>query len=261
MKAKTNGINLNYEVRGDKGPWVVLSHSLACNLHMWDAQIDLLKGKFRVLAFDTRGHGKSDAPAGAYRMDDLVEDARGLLAALDVEKPHWVGLSMGGMIGMTYALKYPDAFRSMVLCDTSSRIPPELAPVWETRIKTANEQGMQGLVAGTLERWFTEPFRASRKDVIDAVAAMIVATPVAGYAGCCHAIPTINCTDRLNAVTCPVQIIVGEQDAGTPVAMSQAIHSAIKGSELVVIPSASHLSNLEQPEKFNQALTGFLAAH
>ena len=99
MKANTNGIEINYEIYGDSGPWVVLSHSLACDLHMWDAQIDLLKDRFRVLAFDTRGHGKSDAPSGAYTLEQLVEDARGLMDAVGVEKPHWVGLSMGGMIG------------------------------------------------------------------------------------------------------------------------------------------------------------------
>lgn len=261
MKAKTNGIGINYEIHGDNGPWVVLSHSLACNLHMWDAQIELLKGRFRVLAFDTRGHGDSDAPADAYTMDQLVEDARGLLATVGAEKPHWVGLSMGGMIGMMYALKYPDQFRSLVLCDTSSRIPPELAPVWAERIKTATGQGMSALVTPTLERWFTEPFRKSRTDVTDPVANMIVGTPAEGYAGCCHAIPTINCTDQLHAISSPVQIIVGEQDAGTPVAMSEAIHAAIPGSELVIIPQASHLSNLEQPEKFNDALIRFLSAH
>lgn len=261
MKAKANGIGINYEIHGEKGPWVVLSHSLACNLHMWDAQIELLKSRFRVLAFDTRGHGNSDAPAGAYTMDQLVEDARGLLATVGADKPHWVGLSMGGMIGMMYALKYRDQFRSLILCDTSSRIPPELAPVWAERIKTATGQGMSALVAPTLERWFTEPFRKARKDVTDPVANMIASTPAAGYAGCCHAIPTINCTDQLHAISSPVQIIVGEQDAGTPVAMSEAIHSAIPGSELVIIPQASHLSNLEQPEKFNEALDRFLSAH
>ncbi len=261
MKAKTNGIELNYEIHGDKGTWVVLSHSLACDLHMWDAQIELLKDRFRVLAFDTRGHGNSDAPAGAYTLDQLVEDTRGLLASVGADKPHWVGLSMGGMIGMMYALKYPGAFRSLVLCDTTSRMPVEMAPVWADRIKTATEKGMSALVAPTLERWFTEPFRNSRKDVIERVADMIVATKVTGYAGCCHAIPNINCTDELHAIGCPVQVIVGEQDAGTPVAMSEAIHKAVPGSELVIIPHASHLSNLEQPEKFNQALNRFLSAH
>ena len=261
MKAKTNGIELHYEIYGDKGPWVVLSHSLACDLHMWDAQIDMLKDRFRVLAFDTRGHGQSDAPSGAYTLDQLVEDARGLLNSTGVEKPHWVGLSMGGMIGMKYALKYPGEFQTLVLCDTTSSMPAEMAPAWAGRIKTATEEGMTALVPPTLERWFTEPFRKSRKDVIDAVADMIAATSVTGYAGCCHAIPKINCTDELHTITCPVQIIVGEQDAGTPVVMSQAILEAIPGSELVIIPQASHLSNLEQPEKFNDALNRFVSAH
>jgi 3-oxoadipate enol-lactonase len=260
MKAKTNGIELNYEIEGDDGPWVVLSHSLACNLHMWDEQVELLRDRFRVLAFDTRGHGKSDAPSGAYTLDELVEDARGLLSGLGIDKAHWVGLSMGGMIGMLYALKYPETFESMVLCDTSSRIPAELAPAWEGRIKTANELGMPALVEGTLGRWFTEPFVKAGNDVIASVARMIVDTPVAGYTGCCHAIPKLDCTDELHAIACPVQIIVGEQDAGTPVAMSEVIHKAIPGSELVIIADASHLSNLEQPEKFNLALDGFLSA-
>ena len=261
MKAKTNGIELNYEIHGDKGPWVVLSHSLACHLHMWDAQIDLLKDRYRVLAFDTRGHGKSDAPPGAYTLDQLVEDARGLLSGVGVDKPHWVGLSMGGMIGMEYALKYPGEFQTLVLCDTTSRMPAEMAPAWAGRIKTATEEGMSALVAPTLERWFTGPFRKSRKDVTDGVAGMIASTSVTGYVGCCHAIPKINCTDELHTITCPVQIIVGEEDAGTPVVMSEAILKAIPGSELVVIAQASHLSNLEQPEKFNEALNRFVSAN
>ena len=123
MKAKTNGIELNYEIHGDKGPWVVLSHSLACHLHMWDAQIDLLKDRFRVLAFDTRGHGQSDAPSGAYTLDQLVEDARGLLSGVGVEKPHWVGLSMGGMIGMEYALKYQEHLKGLIISNMMASAP------------------------------------------------------------------------------------------------------------------------------------------
>ena len=135
MKIKANGIQINYEVEGD-GPWLVMSHSLACDLHMWDEQLPALKGKYRVLRFDTRGHGGSDAPDGAYTLDMLADDLHGLLAAMKVERPHFVGLSMGGMIGMTYALKHPGTLRSLVLCDTSSRIPPEALPVWQERIQT-----------------------------------------------------------------------------------------------------------------------------
>lgn len=259
MKASSNGISIHYVVEG-QGPWVVMSHSLACNLSMWDDQAALLARNFRVLRFDTRGHGASDALVGAYDLDMLAHDLIGLLDATGIDKAHFVGLSMGGMIGMTAALLHPERFLSLCLCDTTSRMPPEAAPVWEARIRTASEQGMEALVEPTLQRWFTEPFYKSRKPVMDKVAQMIRTTPVAGYVGCCHAIPKINLTDRLGAIRCPARVIVGEQDAGTPVAMSEAIQQAIPGADLVVIPSASHLSNLEQPQAFNEALTKFLDA-
>lgn len=258
MKTAANGIQINYEVEGD-GPWVVMSHSLACSLAMWAPQVAALKPRYRVLAFDTRGHGASDAPAAAYTLDQLADDLHGLLAALKVQRPHFVGLSMGGMIGMTYALKYPGVFRSLVLCDTTSRFAPEAAPLWADRIRIATTQGMEPLVEPTLKRWFTEGYLAQRPPVVEEVARMIRATPPIGYAGCCHAIPKIDTTARLREIRCPIQIIVGEQDAGTPVAMSRAIHEAAPGSELVIIPDASHLSNLQQPQAFNRALLDFLA--
>jgi 3-oxoadipate enol-lactonase len=257
MRIRTNGIELNYAVEGE-GPWVVMSHSLACAIPMWDEQARALRGRYRVLRFDTRGHGGSDAPDGPYTLAQLADDLHGLLVRLEVAQSHFVGLSMGGMIGMTYALKHPGALRSLVLCDTSSRVGPEARPMWEERIRIATEQGMEPLVEPTLKRWFTEPFLARRPPAVERVAGMIRSTPVAGYAGCCHAIPQIDVTDRLRGIACPVQVIVGEQDVGTPVAMARAIHDAIAGSELVVIPNASHLSNVEQPEAFNRALLDFL---
>jgi 3-oxoadipate enol-lactonase len=260
MRIKSNGIEINYEVDG-KGPWLVFSHSLACTLSMWDEQVAALKNRYTCVRFDTRGHGKSDVPAGAYTLDQMADDLHGLLSAVHITKPHFVGLSMGGMIGMTFALKYPGVFRTLILCDTSSRIPPEAKPIWEDRIKTATERGMDPLVDSTLKRWFTEPFLASRNPLLDRVASMIRFTPALGYSGCCHAIPKIDLTDRLHEIKSPIQIIVGEQDAGTPVTMARAIHEAAPGSELVILPNASHLSNLEQPEAFTRALSGFLDKH
>lgn len=257
MKATSNGIEINYTVQGE-GPWVVMSHSLGCDVSMWDEQVRALKATFKVLCFDTRGHGASDAPATDYTLDMLSGDLLGLLDGLGIDKPHFVGLSMGGMIGMTFALKHPDRFRSLVLCDTSSRIPAEAGPIWEGRIKIAAEQGMEPLVEPTLQRWFTEPFYKANKPMMSRVGQMIRNTKPAGYIGCCRAIPKINVTDRLGAIRCPVQVIVGEQDVGTPVAMSRAIQEAIPGSRLDVLASASHLSNLEQPAAFNKALLEFL---
>ena len=260
MKIKTNGIELNYTVEGN-GPWLVMSHSLACDLTMWDEQAAVLRRNFKVLRFDTRGHGASDAPEGEYTLDMMAYDVHGLLQALSVERCHWVGLSMGGMIGQTFALKFPAMFASMVLADTTSRYAPEALPLWQGRIKTAQDKGMEALVETTLQRWFTEAFRKTRPEVTARVSAMIRATPVPGYVGCCHAIPRINLTQRLKEVKCPSLVIVGEQDAGTPVAMAREIHAALPGSDLVVIPSASHLSNLEQPAAFNRALATFLNKH
>ena len=258
MEIKVNGLTVNYEIAGN-GPWVTLSHSLACDLHMWDEQMDALTKNYKVLRYDTRGHGKSSAPAGAYTLDELADDVHGLIGALGIKHTHWAGLSMGGMIGQTFALKYPGIFQSMVLADTTSRYPAEAAPAWADRIQTAQSKGMAAVVDGTLARWFTEPYRKANPPAVARVGASIRATPVAGFVGCCHAIPRINVTQRLKEISCPTLVIVGEQDPGTPVAMAREIHEATPGSELVVIPSAAHLSNIEQPQAFNAALLGFLA--
>ncbi len=257
MKINANGIDINYLIEGE-GPWVTLSHSLACNLHMWDEEAKRLSKHYKVLRFDTRGHGKSSAPASAYTLELLADDLHGLLQALSIKTTHFVGLSMGGMIGQTYALRYPGRFSSLALCDTTSRYPADAAGLWAERIKTVEAQGMEPLVEPTLARWFTEPFRKSRPEVVQNVAAMIRSTPVAGYAGCSHAIPKINLTARLKEIRCPSVVIVGKDDPGTPVAMAEEIHHALPGSKLVIIPSAAHLSNLEQPDAFNQALGEFL---
>ena len=258
MKLSANGIEINYTIEGE-GPWVTLSHSLACNLHMWDEEAKRLSKRYKVLRYDTRGHGKSGAPAGAYTLESLADDLHGLLVALGVQSTHFVGLSMGGMIGQTYALKYPGTFKSLALCDTSSRYPAAAAGLWVERIKTVESQGMEPLVESTLARWLTEPFRKARPDVVEKVANMIRSTPVPGYVGCCHAIPKIDLTARLNEIRCPAVVIVGKDDAGTPVAMAEDIHQAMPGSKLVINADAAHLSNLEQPDAFNQALGDFLA--
>jgi 3-oxoadipate enol-lactonase len=259
MKITVNGISVNYTFDGPaSGPVITLSNSLASNLSMWDPQIPALASHYRILRYDTRGHGGTEAPPGPYSLDELTEDARGLLQALGITRTHFIGLSMGGMIGQIMALKYPQMLRSVVLCDTMSRVPTEAKPMWDERIHTAESRGMEPVVESTIARWFTEPFRQQGSPVLDRVRTMIRTTPPRGYAGCCHAIAALNLTDRLNAIALPTLIIVGEDDPGTPVAASRVIHEQIKGSELVILKSAAHLSNLEQPEAFNQALTTFL---
>src|SRR3990172_7145666 len=176
MKIKANGIEINYEKEGS-GPVVAMSHSLGCNLHMWDEQAKALAARYTVLRFDTRGHGQTSAPEGAYSLEQMADDLKGLLDGLGIKETHFVGLSMGGMIGQTFALKHPDMVKSLVLCDTTSRYPAAAAPVWEERIRAVHADGMESLVAATVERWFTPPFRARRPDVLDGVRAMLRGTP------------------------------------------------------------------------------------
>jgi 3-oxoadipate enol-lactonase len=262
MKAKTNGIETYYELHGKEGaPWLVLSHSLACSARMWDPQVEALKGSYRVLAYDTRGHGASDAPKGAYTLQMLADDLKALLEAVGAKSPHYCGLSMGGMIGQTFALKFPGVFRTLTLADTTSRYPSEVWPTWQERIRLAEEKGMAPLVQPTLERWFTEPFRKSNPGPVAAIGKLIASTPVAGYVGCCHAIPKIDLTARLKEIRTPLLVICGDQDPGTPPAMAREIHDNAPGSQLAMIPRAAHLSNLEQPAAFTKTLQDFIAAH
>lgn len=257
MKAKVNGIDIHYSIEGE-GPWITLSHSLACDASMWDPQIDMLKKNFKVLRFDTRGHGQSAAPDGEYTLDQMADDVHGLFGMLGITRSHWMGLSMGGMIGQAFALKYPGMFLSMILADTTSRQPPNGAAMWGERIQTAKTKGMDALVDGTLARWFTDGYRAANPDVMSGIGKVIRNTPAAGYAGCCAAISQINLTERLKEIKCPTLILVGEQDHGTPVEASRTIQANLPGAELLVIPSAAHISNIEQSAVFNVAIRDFL---
>jgi 3-oxoadipate enol-lactonase len=260
MKIKVNGININYELTGPKGaPVVMLSHSLACSLVMWQPQMAVLESAFRILRFDTRGHGGSDAPPGAYSLEQLAADAIGLLDALKIETVHFVGLSMGGMIGQCLALDYSDRLKSLALCDTAAIMPAETQPIWQQRIDAAGETGMAGQVDETLERWFRPAFLQLNPPEVDMIRRQILATPPAGYIGCCEAIRRLNYLERLAAIGLPTLIMVGEEDPGTPVAASEAMHACISGSKLVILPEARHLSNIEQAEAFNTALMDFLA--
>lgn len=258
MKIKANGIEINYEVCGS-GPWVTLSHSLGCDLSMWEPQMAMLSNRCTVLRYDSRGHGRSGAPSGAYTLEQMADDVVGLLDALGVARSHFVGLSMGGMIGQHLALKAPERIDRLVLADTTSRYPAEAMAVWQERIRIVSEQGMEPLVEATLARWFTAPYRAAHPEVMAHIGALLRATPASGYIGCCHAIPKIDLTERLKGLTLPTLVIVGDQDGGTPPAMACEIAEAIPGARLETIPNAAHLSNIEQAEAFNRLLLDFLS--
>jgi 3-oxoadipate enol-lactonase len=254
---EVNGITVRYMVEG-RGPWVTLSHSLTCDLTMWDALAVALAPTFTVLRYDTRGHGGTTAAQGAYSFDQLTADVIGLLDALQVEHTHFVGLSMGGMIGQHFALAAPQRLDRLVIANSTSRIPPEAGPLWDERIAIVRAQGCAGVVEGTLGRWFTSGFRAARPAEAARIAKLIADTPAAGYIGCASAIRALDITARIGAIRAPTLVIAGADDPGTPPAMSEVIAATIPGARLEIIPSASHLSCIEQPETFNRLVAAFL---
>ena len=258
-----DGVRIAYRVEGSTDvarPWLVFSHSLACDHTMWDAQMEAF-ADFRILRYDTRGHGKSGAPEGEYALELLADDLKAVLDAAAIRRCHFVGLSMGGMIGQQFVLKYPARFDTVTLADTTSRYPAESRAVWEERLALVGSRGMDAVVPSTLERWFTAAFRESHPEEVGRIGRLIRSTPVAGYAGCAQGISRINLTARLRDIDCPTLVMVGDSDRGTPQSMAEEIVRAMPRSRLHVIPRAAHLSNVEQPVEFNRILRQFLAAN
>ncbi|HEY6912803.1 MAG TPA: 3-oxoadipate enol-lactonase [Myxococcales bacterium] len=242
----------------EKAPVLVLSNSLGTALEMWDPQMPALTGRFRVLRYDTRGHGRSDVPPGAYTIAELGKDVLALLDETGVERASFCGLSMGGMIGMWLGTNAPGRIERLVLCNTSAQMigTPEL---WQQRITLARTRGMTALAEGVIERWFTPEFRARDPEAVEKVRKMLLATPGEGYAACCAAIRDQDQLDSISAVRAPTLVIAGSRDPATPPDHGRAIASRIRGARFVELPAA-HLSNIEARDRFNASLSEFLAA-
>jgi 3-oxoadipate enol-lactonase len=259
MIIKANGIKMNYEISGKEGASVVvLSHSLGSSLVMWGPQMEGLGAHFQVLRYDTRGHGGTEGPPGGYALETLGEDAIALLDALKIRRVHFVGLSLGGMIGQYLGLKHPSRLKSLSLCSTAAVIPQEAQALWEERIEAARAKGLSALVDGTMERWFTAEYLREAPPMLGVIRRQFLDTPVEGFIGCCEAIRRLNFIDRLPAISAPTAILVGEDDPGTPVSASRAIHEKIRGSKLMILPEAKHLANVEKAEAFTSVLLEFL---
>jgi 3-oxoadipate enol-lactonase len=204
LKRPVNGIRINYALEGAvSGPVVTLSHSLGATLSLWDAQAAALAGTYRVLRYNARGHGHSDVPPGPYSLQQMAEDLHELLQALGIQETHFVGLSMGGLIGMTSALMSPRMIKSLVLCDTTSCYGRALRSMWTDRIRTAQAHGMDPLVERTMEIWFTPRFREQRKEAADRIRTMLRQTDPRGYVAAIRAIADVDLTDVIGAIQCP----------------------------------------------------------
>ena len=260
MKVKANGITINYRIDGPEcAPWLVFSNSLATSLAMWDEQAAALQTSFRVLRYDQRGHGETDAPSGRYAFDTLLDDALALMDAHNIDKAHFAGLSMGGATALGLAERRPQRFHSIVVADSPCQSTPQSSQQWEERIAVAQKQGIEALVEPTVGRWFPPETVAANPPYLDKIRAMIRATPVNGFIGCAAALAAHDYASAVGTVKCPTLFIVGEQDGATPIAMAK-LHEKLAGSRFVTLPGAGHISNMDRPAEFSRALRAFLSA-
>jgi 3-oxoadipate enol-lactonase len=259
MRIRANGIAINCESEGGDGaPWLVLSNSLATNLTMWDPQAAELSRTFRVLRYDQRGHGESDAPQGRYSFEQLIADVLALMDAFRIEKAHFAGLSMGGATALGLAQQHPDRLDRVIVCDSPCQSTPTSSQQWEERIAIAEKQGMEALVEPTIERWFPPEVLKANPPHLDKVREMIRSTPANGFIGCAAALADHNYAAAVATVKRPVLFLVGEKDAAAP--PMRKLNEALPGSRYVELPGAGHISNLDQPEAFTRAIADFLAA-
>ncbi len=261
MKIKTPNLTFNCVIDGPAaGVPIVFSNSLAATVKMWQPQADALAGEYRVVRYDTRGHGDTEVPQTGYAFPQLVEDAVALFDALELDRVHFVGLSMGGMTALGLALGHADRVRTITAANCVAQMGPASHGMWDDRARIAREQGLGPLLGPSLERWFTERTRRERAEELAWVGPMIAATPVAGYAAACEALKTLDYLDALSRITVPTLFVAGTHDAGAPLAAMQDMHARVVGSQLVEL-DAAHISNLECPQAFTAALAAFLRAH
>jgi 3-oxoadipate enol-lactonase len=259
-RIQANGIQLHYELTGPADrPVVLLSNSLGTRPEMWDPQMQALTRRYRVLRYDSRGHGRSDAPDGPYTIEMLADDAVGLLDALEIERVHFCGLSMGGMVGQVLGARHGDRLVTLALCSTACRLPPR--ELWDERIRLVSASGMAAIADAVVERWFTEAYRREPTVQLERMKRMILETPAHGYAACCAAIRDMDLGNLIPAITVPTLVIVGEDDPATPPQKAEEIQSLIPGAQLEVFPDAAHLLNIEQDVVFEAALTSLLDRH
>ncbi|MEA2879686.1 MAG: 3-oxoadipate enol-lactonase [Hyphomicrobiales bacterium] len=261
MQTKANGIGINYQIDGNAGPWLVLSNSLATDLSMWDQQAKDFASSFRVLRYDQRGHGKTEAPAGRYSFDMLIADALALMDALDIKRANFCGLSMGGATALGLAQRHPGRIERAIVADSGCASTPQSAQQWEERIAAAQKGGMEPLVEPTVTRWFPADVVAKNPPYLDRARAMIRNTPVNGFIGCSAALADHDFRSAVASTKPPVLFLAGEKDAGgaVPAAM-KAMHQELAGSRYVELAGAGHISNLDDPAGFTRALKGFLSA-
>jgi 3-oxoadipate enol-lactonase len=249
---------LHYEFEGPKGaPVVVLSNSLGTELSLWESQIAGLTRHFRVLRYDTRGHGRSKSPGSAYSLDDLGGDVLDLLNFLEIERFHVCGVSLGGITALWLAINAPERVLSLMPCNTAARIGSESS--WNARIEQVTEYGLASIADATMERWFTESFRRSDPVRVETARRMLLHTDAQGYIACCAALRDADLRDAVATIAVPALVVSGAHDPVTPPSDGQYLQDAIPSARYCEL-NAAHISNVEQSAAFSQAMLEFLGA-
>lgn len=239
-------------------PVVVLSNSMGADLRMWDAQDAALAERFRVVRYDSRGHGRSPVPPGPYSMDDLADDVIALLDRLGVVKAHVVGLSLGGMMGIRLAARNPERVDRMVLLCTAAFL--EVGPAYRERAAQVRAEGTGAVAAGVVGRWFTPAYLEGHPDIKKASEQMVADTPAEGYAASCESIAAMDLRPDLAAVAAPTLAIAGADDPATPPPYLEEIANGVQDGRLLVIPDAAHLASAQQPDVITAAIIDHLTS-
>jgi 3-oxoadipate enol-lactonase len=253
-------VDLYCEDSGGRGEAVILAHAIGCDRRMWEELVPVLAKRHRVIALDARGHGRSALPPRPWSLEDMADDAVRVLDRLGIGRAHWVGLSMGGMVGQAFALAHPTRLARLVLANTTSSYGPGGRANWDQRIRMIEQGGLAAIRGMVASRYFAPEFAAAHPEAVERVMARFLETPQDGYLGCCEAIRELDYAGALSRVRAKTLVIAGELDPGTPVAMAEAIAEDIPGARLAVIPGASHLSVVEKPAEFASLVLDFLAA-
>ena len=255
---ESGGLRIHYALTGaPDAPVVVLSNSLGTNFTMWDLQAPALEEHFRLLRYDTRGHGRTGVPPGPYTIEELGRDVLGLLDGLKLDRVHFCGLSMGGLIGQWLGVHAPERINRLVLCSTCPKIgTPEM---WNPRIEAIRKSGMNAIATSIIERWLTPEFRVRAPQPTLALLGLLQSTSPAGYTACCEALRDADLREAITTIRTPVQVIMGARDPATPAADGRAMAQRIPNARYAEL-DASHLCNVESPDRFNAELLGFLTA-
>jgi len=254
--ADLSDVRIHYSLTGpDSAPALVLSNSLGSNFSMWDPQLSAFSLKFRLLRYDTRGHGQSSATPGPYTIELLANDVLHLLDALHLDRVNFCGLSMGGQIGVWLGLHAPNRLQKLALCNTGAKIGNTEG--WNTRIGSVLARGMKDVSAIVLSRWFTPSFSSAHPEPVAAARKMLESSDPNGYTACCAALREFDARAQLASISIPTLVIAGSHDLSTPPVDGRFIADQIPGARFVELPAA-HLSNIETTTQFNAAVLNFL---